>query len=168
MMLKDKLRGAVRRCSAAELDEVLGMDYANAVCDLEATLHHTPTSGLERLQQAILHGNVVRNSYRDSLGRGCLMHWLWGATNNETLWAAFSDDARLAEVSRTVRFFDRQSLSLAQVQRAVNAELARRSEVLVLPNQPPVDRYSVAEGRERSRGLQAVAAAVGSHLATPV
>jgi hypothetical protein len=138
MTLTDKLRGAVRRCCAAELDQVLGMELANPNSDLQMVLQHAPAAGLENLQQAIMRGNVIRNSYCDSLGRGCLMHWLWGATDNESLWAAFDDDARLAEASRTVRCYDRQTLSLAQVQQAVSAELARRSEALVVLNQQPV------------------------------
>jgi hypothetical protein len=147
-MLKERLRMAVRRCSSTELDQILGTDAANAKADLESTLRHSSTSGLLQLRQAILAGSVIRNSYCDSAGRGCLMHWLVGAIDNETLWANFEDDVRLAEASRTVRLFDRQTISLAQVQRAVNVELARRDPKVTLHSEP-------------------MAAQLGSHLVTP-
>ncbi|HKB42274.1 MAG TPA: hypothetical protein VKD72_37955 [Gemmataceae bacterium] len=108
-------------------DDQLGMTHADAREDLALVLEALPLPALVRTKEAAENGRFIRGAYRDAAGRGCVMHFLTGATSKtELLSYDFGSEQALWAARRIVRWFDYGTLSFEMVSEMLGEHIASR------------------------------------------
>ena len=132
-----------------QIDRLERMRETCPAADLAASLGAATTERIQKLEDALQGGRVIKRAYVDRFTggepTGCLMYYLFGWTSNEDLWNWEVEDGLFLSASRTMRRWDQDTLSPQVVLASLRAELLRREAcevtcaVLATQCQPTVE-----------------------------
>ena len=110
----------------------LDMTQGTAESDLQEMLDYFPLEDLGRLGEAIAADRLIKRSYTDDEGRGCLMYFLANVTSKQQILEydfGFGGEELWLAARRLIRHWDLGHLPLRDLRAAVLRAISQRTRV---------------------------------------